>query len=74
MKIILATVILFSTLTSESHAKLKCNPQKSLEISCSDIKDHKREGFCLKIAKKDKLTESKKVRICQSLPRKMRRK
>ncbi len=63
-----------TAVSTNTFAKTKCNPKKHLEISCSDVSGHKREGFCLKIAKKDKLTESKKVKICQSIPRKMRKK
>ena len=74
MKTILATIILFTTLSPSTLAKGKCDPQKHLEISCSEIEGHKRNGFCLRIEKKDKLTESKKVKICQSIPRKMRKK
>ena len=74
MKTILATIILLTAVTPSTLAKGKCDPKKHLEISCSGIEGNKRNGFCLRIEKKDKLTESKKVKICQSIPRKMRKK
>ena len=74
MKMIIATIILLTAASPSSLAKGKCDPKKHLEISCSEIKGHKRNGFCLKIEKKDKLTESKKVKICQSIPRRMKKK
>ncbi|GEM_PF-5937547 len=74
MKKILITTCLLVGISPGVLAKSKCNPAKHLEISCTDVKDFKRKGFCLKIEKKDKLTESKKVKICQSIPRRLRNK
>lgn len=74
MSKLLASIILMTVLSPSTFAKMKCNPNKHIEISCSDVKNHKREGFCLKIGKKKKLTESKKVKICQSASRVKRKK
>ncbi|WP_372653234.1 hypothetical protein [Halobacteriovorax sp.] len=74
MKKILITTFLIFSISPGVLAKSKCNPTKHLEISCTDVKNYKRSGFCLKIEKKDKLTESKKVKICQTVPRRLRNK
>ena len=42
-------------------APQKCS-KKSIEVSCADVKDAKREFFCAK--KKTKITEAKRKKFC----------
>jgi hypothetical protein len=65
--LLLAISLLLSTASFSAEKEYKCRKKYS-KISCSEIKDAKRESFCWK----GKITDKKKDKICKKAKNKKR--
>jgi hypothetical protein len=65
-KILLILLCIFSTITSFSATKKRKCKKNYSRISCTDLKEAKRNSFCFK----GKITDSKRLKICKKTPKK----